>query len=118
VARVPRRLRAALLATLGLALGLACGAVWPVVAFAGPDASGWLAGAMIATATATATATADVLAVLFRLTREASAVGILVPAVAACTGFLVAGGALHGLGGGNPLAGPLSGLSQFGYPGI
>ncbi len=108
-------MRAALLTTLGFAVAL--GVVWCIVGLAvpltGPDAAGWLPVAMIVAAVA------GFLAVLLRLTPATPALaGILLPAVGGCAGFLVAGGVLHGLGGGNPLAGPAFALSQFGYPGI
>lgn len=115
MARVPRRLRVALLTTLGfgVALGIVCYLFWPVAPFAGPDASGWLAGAMIVAAAA------GFLAALLRLTDATPApTGMVLPTAAACAGFLLAGGVLLGLGGGDPLAGPAFALAQFGYPGI
>ncbi|MET4638631.1 hypothetical protein [Mycetocola sp. 2940] len=115
MAPVPRRLRVALLTTLGLgvALGVACYLFWPVAPFAGPDASGWLAGAMIVAAAA------GFLAALLRLTDATPApTGIVLPTAAACAGFLLAGGVLYGLGGGEPLKGPAFALAQFGYPGV
>jgi hypothetical protein len=111
----PRRLRAALLTTLGfgVALGVACWVVWFAAPFAGPDASGWLAVAMIVAAAS------GFLAVLLRLPVPTPALaGFLLPALGACAVFLVAGGVLTGLGGGDPLKGPAFALAQFTYPGI
>ncbi len=110
-----RRLRAALLATLGFALALAVvgWAVSTVTSVAGPDASGWLTVAM------GVAAVAGLLAVLLRLPESARLASVVfLPTLGAITAFLVAGGVLHGLGGGDPLRGPAFALTQFRHPGL
>ncbi len=109
-----RRLRAALLATLGFAavLGAVGWAVSTVTPVAGPDASGWPNVAM------GVAAVAGFLAILLRLSASAGlASAILLPTLGAVAAFLVVGGVLHGLGGGDPLRGPAFVLTQFGHPG-
>ena len=110
-----RRLRVALLATLGfgVALGLVTWALSTVAHVTGPDASPGLTLAMMVAAVA------GFLAVLLRLEPASSAVVVVVlPMLGAVAGFLVVGGVLFGLGGGDPLRGPTFALAQFGFPGL
>lgn len=110
-----RRLRVALLATLGfgVALGLVTWALSAVVSVTGPDASAGLTVAMMVAAVA------GFLSVLLSMQAAAGRVAVVVlPMLGAVAGFLLVGGVLHGLGGGDPLRGPVFALAQFGFPGI
>lgn len=110
-----RRLRVALLATLGfgVALGFVSWALSSTAPVAGPEASAGLTVAM------NVAAVAGFLAVLLGFPAERSAVAVVVlPMLGAVAGFLLVGGVLHGLGGGDPFSGPAFALSQFGFPGI
>ena len=110
-----RRLGVALLATLGLgvALGLVTWALSSVGPVTGPDTSVGLTVAMMVAAIA------GFLAVLLRLQATGSALVVVVlPVLGAVAGFLLVGGVLYGLGGGDPLRGPAFALAQFGFPGI
>ncbi|MFU8945971.1 hypothetical protein ACLRGF_04475 [Mycetocola zhadangensis] len=110
-----RRVRVALITAGALLVVLAVGAllVDMLTPFAGADATGWLPAAMIVASVA------GYLAVLLR-SGEASAllVSLLLPMLGAVAAFLLAGGVLIGLGGGDPLRGPVFALGQFGAPGV
>jgi hypothetical protein len=82
-------------------------------AFLGADAAGWLPYLLIVASVA------GYLAVLLQL-REASArlFVVLLPALGAVAAFVIAGGVLFGLGGGDPLRGPVFAFGLFTAPGV
>ena len=50
--------------------------------------------------------------------RQRATTAVILPAVGAAATYLLAGGVLFGLGGGDPLRGPAFALSQFASPGV
>lgn len=111
----PSSLRVALITAGGLLVALAVGGVLigSLTALTGTDAAGWLTVAMLIASVA------GYLAVLLRLTAASSVLAtVLSPTLGAVAAYLIAGGVLFGLGGGEPLRGPAFALDQFSAPGI
>ena len=90
--------------------GMLIGSITPL---SGTDADGWLSYAMLLASIA------GYLAVLLRLDRASGILTvILLPTLGAIAAYLIAGGVLFGLGGGDPLRGPAFALDQFSAPGV